>query len=178
MEARVERRWLGRSTRASLRCTKETETADGSAETGPGSCIGAATPRAAVCPTAFGCVAGWRVLHPVRRGRGRSVDQQWLHSGGLKLPTGPGLRAGPGLCAYARGRGRCLMFLCGDEVAAHQAPEADQPAAGQVTAVVMHSTQSPARCHSGKPAPESALQGRTAASCCPTAPTGAGCPAR
>src|SRR3954470_15179191 len=82
MEARVERRWLGRSTRASLRCTKETETADGSAETGPGSCIGAATPRAAVCPTAFGCVAGWRVLHPVRRGRGRSVDQQWLHPGG------------------------------------------------------------------------------------------------
>jgi hypothetical protein len=54
------------------------------------------------------------------------------------LPTGPYLRA----CAHRRGR--CLTFLRGDEVAAHQAPEADRPAAGRVGAVVMHSTQSPA----------------------------------
>jgi hypothetical protein len=147
MQARMERRWLGRAPRASLRCTQETKTADGSAEPG---LVPVSVPLPLVrqyAPRRSAALRGWRVVHRSRRGRGRPVGHERPHRGGLVLPAGSGRRAG------ARGRGRRLTFLRGNEVAAHRAPEADRPAAGRVGAVVMHSTRSPARCHSGPPAP-------------------------
>jgi hypothetical protein len=74
-------RCLGRSTRASIRCTNGTASADGSAEAGlvP---VSVPLPSCRSSPTAFGCVAGLACRAP---GHGGAVGAQLIKSGCIRV---------------------------------------------------------------------------------------------